>query len=206
MDIKDYAAIIKKNGVLLIGIVLVFIITTYLFTANKAATFESSATLEVVRSQQQDQLKVSYYQYDSYYSGLAASSLSDNMLGWLSSSSTVAEVFKDAGYPLPSGDAKTLAKVFTAKKKLATSAVIDISYTSTDQEKAKKLVKGAVIVLEDKVQQYNKVDTSADFNSISGEPVVVEIPKTYTINVLIAIFAALFVGLSFIFLRESLRK
>lgn len=206
MDIKDYAAIIKKNWFLLLGIIVVFVIATYLFTAKKATTYESSATIEVVRSQQQDQSKVIYYQYDNYYSGLAASSLSDNMLGWLSSPSTVAEIFKGAGYPVPSGDSKTLAKVFTAKKKLATSAVVDISYTSTDQEKAKKLVKGAANVLEEKIQQYNKVDTSADFNSIAGEPVVVEIPKTYTINVLIAIFTALFVGLSFVFLRESLRK
>jgi len=206
MDIKDYARIIKKNWIALITVIVVFVLATYLFTAQKAPTFEASATIEVVRSQELDQGKAPYYLYDSYYTGLAASSLSDNMLGWLSSASTVGEVFQGAGYEIPSGDSKTLAKVFTAKKKLATSAVVDVSYTSTDQVKAGKLIGQATQVLKEKIDQYNQVDSAANFNSIVSAPVVIEVPKTYTINLLIAAFVGVLVGLSYAFVRESLTK
>lgn len=205
MDIKDYARIIKNNWIILVGVIVVFVLFTYLFTLKKAPNYEASATIEVVRSQNLSQNNAPYYLYDNYYTGLAASSLSDNMLSWLSSASTVGEVFDRAGYQIPSGDSKTLAKVFTARKKLATSAVLEVSYASTDKIKAQKLIGQATEVLKEKIDQYNKVDSSADFNSIVSDPAVTEIPKTYTINLLIAAFVGILVGLSYAFLRESLK-
>lgn len=206
MDIKDYAEIIKKNLWIIISIVIVFMLATLVFTLRKAPDFQATATMEVIRTQNQNQSKVSYYQYDNYYSGLAANSLSDNMLGWIASPSTVADVFKKTNYPLPSGDLKSLAKIFTAKKHQAISSVVDVSYDSSDKTKAKILVQAATDILREKIDQYNSVDQSTDFNSIVNNPVVVEAPKTYTLNLLIAAFAGLLIGLSFAFVREALRK
>jgi len=206
MEIKDYVRIIKNNIWAILIIIVIFVGMTLIFTAKKAVSYDASSTIEVVRAQSQDQSKVPYYQYDNYYSGLAAGSLSDNMIGWIASPSTVAEIFAKANYPLPSSDLKTLSKTFTARKSLSTSAVVTITYSSTDKEKAAALVSESSSILKEKIQQYNKVDTSANFNSIVGNTVVIEAPKNYTINLLLAAFVGILISLSYAFLKESLRK
>lgn len=204
MDLKAYFRILGKNWILIVIIIVLFVGATLYFTGRQPITYSASASIDISRSEQK-QSAVSYYQYDNYYSSLSANSLSDNVVGWVSSPATVAEIYKKANMDLPKGDLKALGKIFTAKKKVASAAVIDISYTSESPEQSSNLVNTATNILKDKVEKYNNNSDTGIFQVNLSSPVVIENAKPYAINIFIAAFAGLLISLAVAFGRESLK-
>lgn len=206
MDIRDYYEIIKKNIAYILLITIVFAAVAMIATIRKAPVFQSSATIEITKSAGNSQANVPYYQYDNYYSVQAASALSDNIIGLANGPATVAEIFQKSGYDLPTGDLKALSKVFTAKKYVTTSGVIELSYSSENQQMAKDLINAATSVLKDKISQYNTTDNNGKFAILTGSPVIIEAPKATALNTVIAAFVGLFVSLGLVFFREALKR
>lgn len=206
MEIKEYFEVLKKNLWLLLIIIIVFVGAAWAMTASKAPIYKGSAGFEIIRVPSQKQADVSYFQYDNYYASEVAASVTDNMIGWLASASTVADIYEKSGYELPNTSLKALGTTFTATKKKDSAAVIDISYSSADKQKASKLIKAATEVLRTKVDDYNQADTSAVFITKSSEPVVIAEPKSTVINSLIAGFMGLVIALGIISIREALKK
>ncbi len=204
MDLKSYLKILGKNWILIVLIIVLFVGTTALLTARQPLTYSASSSIDISRAER-NQASVNYYQYDNYYSNLSANSISDNAVGWVSSPSIVAEIYKKAGIKLPKGDLKSLGKIFTAKKKTATAPVIDISYTSENPEQSSNLINAAANVLKEKVEDYNKSSDSGTFQVNTTAPVVIENEKPYAINLFIAAFAGLLVSLGVAFSREALK-
>jgi capsular polysaccharide biosynthesis protein len=206
MDLKDYVAILRKNWIFLLVIIIVFGLVAYLFTWKKPITYTATNTIEVAKATQKQQ-SLPYYEYDNYYTNLSANSISDNMVGWLSSPATVTEIYQKANLELPKGiNVSDLGKTFTAKKKVSTTAVVDISLSSSDSNQASELVSSATSVLKDKVEQYNQSSDTGDFHVIMSSPVVIQDTKSFGINIAIAAFAGLLIGLAVAFGRESLKK
>lgn len=206
MEINQYYDLIKKNLLFILSVVVVFVGLAMYMTARKPIDYQSSTSVEVTRTQKNSQKDVDYYQFDNYYSVMVGASVSDNILSLITSPSVVAEIYQKAGYELPKGDVKDLGKTFTAKKKVNTSAVIDISYSNSDKEKAERMIETVSDVLRNKVSDYNRATETADFSLISNKPVVIEGTKPFAINGVIAGLASLFVALTIVFLREALAK
>jgi capsular polysaccharide biosynthesis protein len=206
MEIADYLAMIKKNiGVFVVLIVLFGGLTGYL-TAVQKPTYQTSIAVDITRHQSQKQTDVSYFQYDNYYNTQAAGAISNNIAGWFSSASVVSEIFVTAGYERPEGSLKDIGKIFTAKKKVADSSVIDISYSSDDSVKADKLIKRAGEIVKSKIAEYNRTDSSGSFDVFVSDPVVVETPKMVALNSIIAAIIGLFLAFSYASIKESLKK
>lgn len=205
MDLKDYLVILKRNLLLIVVVLLLFCLGGYFATYRQPVSNQASSTLEVQRYETQKQSDVNYFQYGNFYGEQVSSAISDNLSGWLSSPSTVAEIFNQAGYALPNTSLKNLAKIFTAKKTISSSAVLNVSYSDSDKEKARKLTETATRVLKAKAEDSNKIGTSYVTVQI-GTPVIVEAPKAYGLNIAISAFFGLVISLIIVSIREALRK
>jgi len=206
MELTEYYRIIKKNLWLIIITVVVFVAAAWIITQGGAAKYQAGVSLDVAGAPTQRQTEVPYYQYDNYYAALAASAVSDNAIGWLSSPAGVAEVFKGAGYDLPTGDLRTLGKTFTTKKKLANSAVIDIGYTSDSTDKSERLIREAAHILKSKIEATSQSGATAKFIVSVSDPVVITEKKQVALNALIAALVGLFISLGVVFTRHQLKK
>ena len=203
MEIGDYFKIIKKNLPAIFLIPIVFAVITLVVTWQSPFSYQSSSAIEITRYQTQKQDEVNYFLYDNYYNTQVATTFSDNVVGWVSTPSTVAETFREAGLALPRVSLRELGKTFTAKKKVDKASVVDLSYTSNNPEKAEKLMQTLTGVLKNKVEKYNSTDSSAKFVVTTANPVVIASPKLYTLNTIIAVFVGLFISLGYLFLKES---
>jgi len=206
MEIKEYFQILKRNWILIVATITIFCLVAFLVTEKQPYNYQSSSAIEIIRYQTQRQADVPYFQYNNYYANQAAAAVSDNIISWLSSASTVAEIYQRAGYPLPTASIRALSKTFTVQKKITTSAVIDISYSSKDREKAIKLIKTASELVKERVEQQNSSDTSSILSVRVNEPVSIAEPKPIGLNTGIAGFAGLLVALGIVSIREALRK
>lgn len=205
MEIKDYYLVLKKNIWLIISITIVFALVAYIFTALQKPSYQSSIALEIDRLPAQAQSDVNYYQYDNFYSSAVSASLANNMLDWLASASTVTSIFERAGYPLPTSDIKGLSKTFTVGKKQDTSSVVSISYSSVDRNQAIKIIASASEVMKEKIDDYNKTDSSAKFITRSDQPIVVSAPKQILLNIIITAFLGFVISLGVVSAKEALK-
>jgi capsular polysaccharide biosynthesis protein len=206
MRISDYIKILRKSWYLMIIIIALFAGIAVFVTIRQKPTFQASAAVEITRFQNLRQQDVNYFQYDNYYNTQVAASLSDNIIGWLGAPSTVSEIFANAGYPQPEGTLTDIGKIFTVKKKVSTSSVLEISHSSADSQMSSQLVAKAVDVVRKKVESYNSADNAAAFKASTSLPVVVEAPKQTALNGIVAGIVGIFVALAIIFAREALRK
>lgn len=206
MGLAEYLSIIKKYIWVILVTTLVFALVAYSLTIRQKTNFQSSTGIEISRSETIKQSSVPYYEYDNYYGTQVATTLADNVVGWLSSPAMVAKIFQKAGYPLPPGNLRFLGKIFTAKKQVATSTVINISYSSTDEKQSQKLITAAADVLKKQIESENTSGNSSVFRVNTPDPVVIPAPKPIALNIAIAAIIGLFLSLSFSFLRESLKK
>lgn len=204
MDLKEYFRVLGKNWIMMVVIIVLFVVAAVFWTARQPLTYSASASIDISRSENNPS-SVGYYQYDSYYTNLSANSISDNVVGWVSSPSIVSEIYKKAGLELPKGDLKSLGKIFTAKKKVSTAPVIDISYTSDNPGQSSTLIDTAANVLKQKVEDYNKNADAGTFQVNTSSPVVIENPKPFSINIFIAAFAGLLISLAVAFTKEALK-
>jgi len=205
MDIQDYVKFLSKNYLMIVLITFIFAGVTYIVSITKPPIYQSSASLEVSRFEKKSQSEVPYFQYDNYYSYQTASAISDNLIGWIMSAATVAEVHERAGYSVPNISLKDLAKTFTAVKAVETSAVISISYSAHDKDKSVKMVSTATEVLKDKVENYNSVSDQNVFSVQSSSPFTVIAPKMEVLNTIIAAFIGFLLAIGTASIREAIR-
>lgn len=206
MEVRDYINILKRNLALIIIATVIFAALALVMTLRQKTTYQSSISIAISSLQATKQSDLPYYQYDNYYATQVATTLSDNVVGWMSSPSMVAEIYQAAGYPLPSGNLRELGKIFTAKKKVATATVIDIGYSSTDDQQSEKLMSATADVLKKQIESNNSANESAKFKADATTPVVIIAPKPYALNIVIAALVGLFISVGVAFLGESLKK
>jgi len=205
MEIKDYYIILKRNLSLIILITIIFALVAFFFTNYQKPTYQSSIAFEVSRVPSLKQSDVDYYQYENYYSSVVSASLATNLSDWLISPSTVTDIFNKSGYPLPTDDIKGLSKVFTVSKKQEASSLITASYSSADQEQARRIIATAGQSLKDRVDEYNQAEASAKYITRVDSPVVIAAPKKILLNTLIATFLGFVISLGIVSIKEALK-
>ena len=206
MDIADYLAIVKKNAAMIVVVTILFAALALVITWKRPVSYQSSSAIEVTRYPIMKQAEVNYFQYDNFYNTQVATTFANNLVGWSSAPSIVAQTYKEAGYDVPPVSIRDLGKTFTAKKKTDGSSVVDLSYTSKDAVMAQKMMVTLTDVLKEKIEDSNKTDASAKFSVNSSDPVIVANPKTYTLNTVIAALFGIFLSVSLAFIRESTKS
>lgn len=203
MEVKDYFKVITKNLWIIILITAIFAVVAYFVALNKPASYQASTAISVVK--QSTANSQDFYTFDNYYTIQAAGVFSDSLVGLFASPSFVSETFQKAGYEIPDTGIKSLAKIFTAKKQVATSAVVTVNFSDNDEIKARKIIETATTQIKQYVES-SYTGKTGNFEITATEPVVVTAPKTTGVNTFIAAFVGLFVSLGIVFVKESLSK
>lgn len=191
---------------MIVAATILFAALALVVTWKRPVSYQSSSAIEVTRYPIMKQAEVNYFQYDNFYNTQVATTFANNLVGWSSAPSIVAQTYKEAGYEVPPVSIRDLGKTFTAKKKTDGSSVVDLSYTSKDAIMAQKMMVTLTEVLKEKIEDSNKTDASAKFSVNSSDPVIVANPKTYTLNAVIAALFGIFLSVSLAFIRESTKK
>lgn len=206
MEVKDYIKFLSSNYTSIIAITLLFAVAAYIITITRPDTYQSSASLEVTKIEANPQSEASYFQYDNYYSYQTASAVSDNLISWIESAATVAQIYERAGYKIPDANIRNLSKTFTATKTVGTSAVVSITYSSKDKEQARKMISTAMEVLREKVETYNNLSNQDTFSAQCSDPVIVTAPKMEGLNTAIAAFVGLLVAIGTTSIKEAVKS
>lgn len=205
MELKDYIRIISKSWLMILIITLLVTLATVIWSKVQPLKYESGVTLVVNKPNTVPQRAVGYYQYDKFYSIEASSLYADTLTSWLSSAGTAKEIFEYAGLPVPNVSLKKLGRIF--KPRRLPPVTIGVTVINKDRERAEKLVKAAVAVVEEKTEEQRRGDDpDHHFAIIAGPTVTAEVRQSIALNSLLGLIAGLIIGLAVAFLREYLKK
>jgi len=203
MELKDYVKIITKRSWILVAAIAIVMIGVYYYTTKQVTTYDSSAYLYItVKS---DKLvNADYYEYDNYYAQSANNLLADTMLAWLQDPSFVYQIFDSAKLSVPDVNISDISKLITTKKK--PGGVVQITYNSPDKELSENVVKSAVNFAKIKTGEWVK---SGMLNNVfvDSSNTVASVHKVdMLLNMLIALFSGIVLGLIFVFLTDYFSK
>lgn len=204
-EFQNFFEIIQKRIGILILTVIVLTLATYFLTVKQSPTFQATATIVISRKSVVDQTKVSYYIYDNYYAIQASGLLTDTILSWLTSASTVVEIYQKAEVPVPEKNASKLSKIFKSKKQGLTSNVAELSLSGRNKDEVNKLMQTALVIVGEKAPQLGQTSTNPFEISTFG-PQILTLKPPLLLNTLIAFIASIFLGLFFISLSEYFSK
>jgi|GEM_PF-571712 len=205
MELKDYLALIKPYWWILVVLPLLFAVVGYVGTVRRPATFEASTTLTVEKPQAVPQATAPFYQYDEYYSQVAASLFADTVANWLRSPGPVVEIYQKAGLTPPQGPAAVVGRTFRVSKGEDTT-VITLTVQHTDRGNAVLIVETAKSVLNSKVDELKSRNNDPSYFQLAATPAEVFEAKTNPILVgLMGVVSGFVVSLVLVLLWASLR-
>lgn len=205
MELKDYLKIVGRSWASIITITLVIGLATLVWSFMLPVKYESAVTVAVNKPNPVPQRAAQFYQYDKFYSIQASSLFADTLTAWLSSPGTTKEIFEKAALPVPEVSLRKLGKIF--KPRRLPPVTLGITVIDRDKEKAERLVRAAVSVIDDKTAESRKNDDPDHFFTIIAGPIVTaENRPDININTLIGLIGGWLAGLVYVFIREYLRK
>jgi len=205
MEQDTFFIILRKRTSIFLLTVIILTLGTYIFTAKQKPTYQAIATVVVSRQSAVEQQKVSYYLYDNYYTIGASGLLTDTILSWLVSPSTVVEIYQKAQVPMPHKNASKLSKIFTTKKQVSTSNVAEFSLINSNKDHATKISQTALALMKEKVPQFGQ-ENNAPFQISTYGPEILTLSPQVLLNTVVAFIASILLGLFFVFLAESFSK
>lgn len=207
MGIKQYIELLKAKIITIIAVTLIFALAGFVGTSLQKPVYQASSSIAVTTSTPVKQQQVDFFLYDNFYSVQSGSYLAESVASWLTSPSVVADIFKTAGFQLPPVDARKLGKTFTALKQNTYSAVVDFSTKDGNRDKAGKLVASANDVLTKMVKGLGSDDkTGITYETVTSQPVVIEVPKKTMFNTVLAAIGGLIVSIALVTWQNFLKN
>lgn len=205
MELRDYLAMLRPYIWLIVGIPILLFVVGYIGTLRRPPTFEASTTLTVEKPQAVSQTTSTFYQYDEYYSQLAATLFADTIANWLRSPGPVVEVYEQAGLPPPQGNAAEIARTFRVNKGDETTV---ITLTVQDQEggNAAMLAESAKSIINRKVDELRVRNNDPNYFSVDMTAAkVFEVTQNPWIIAILGAVTGLVVALVLAFLLVAIR-
>lgn len=205
MELRDYLAMLKPYTWLLVGIPVLFAFIGYIGTVRRPPTFEASTTLTVEKPQAIPQVASNFYQYDEYYSQLAAALFADTIANWLRSPGPVVEVYEQAGLTPPEGGAAEIARTFRVSKGDKTT-VITLTVQNREGGNAARIAEAAKSVINRKVDELRVRNNDPNYFSIDMTAAkVFEVSTNPYLIAILGLVTGLVVALVFAFLLAAIR-
>jgi capsular polysaccharide biosynthesis protein len=178
MELREYVELLRRYAWLIVGLPVAFFVIGYVVTVNRPPNFEASTTLTVEKPQAVPQATSPFYQYDEYYSQLAAALFADTIANWLRSPGPVVEIYGQADLPPPSGSAAQVARTFRVSKGQEAS-VITLTVADRNRDNAAKLIEVAKSVVNAKVDELRARNSDQSYFTVAATPAEV---FEFTIN------------------------
>lgn len=197
MELREYFRIIGRHLTAFIGIILLSLIFTTVFTKMQPISYTASTSFTVNKGSSLRQKDVNYYLFDNYYNVQSAGLFSQTIATWFSSPSLVKEIYEKAGLAVPNVSQKTLAKTFRADRQ--EPATINVTVTGENKEELNKLINAASSVIQEKTDELGKSSSETVYEMAKFDPIVSENKTNWLLNMIIAIVSGVLVGLIIVF-------
>lgn len=191
MEFYDFLILIRQKIILVLTIIIVLTGGTLYWTKKQPAKWQVVSTITVGKTTVVTQQKADYYLYDNYYPMQASGLVADTISNWLVSPSTVVEVFKRAGIPLPPGNARRLAKTFKTVQKTNRTNVVDFTLDGTNPDEMKKIAFEFGKLAKERLKSLGQDDQNSAYVLLLTEPAAIPIVTPYLLNGLAAFIASL---------------
>ena len=187
MELKEYIAIFKKHLALFLLTATLSAAAIVVFQALKPPSCKVSLALNITRG---GFFKTDDYRYDDFYRLQADERFADTVVRWITLPRITADIYDEAGV---NGNKK-----FKAKR--LSSQIVEIVYTASDAETARKLSDAAVKVLNRETEKLNELQKNeAWFKILGSRPIIIghepDWRKTALIGMLIGIFLGFWAAL-----------
>jgi len=205
MSLKEWIGIIKKQKLIVIVVTVLVVLATFLFSVFSKPTYEAGVSFIFRKENLTDQTNSSFYQFDDFYSLQAGGMFADSIIAWLATPGVAADIYRDAGLPIPEMSIKNLAKSFRAKRKTGTN-VIDAVLKADTRVKAQTLADTVSTVVQKKATEIQPNQPPTRFKVIAQTPTVVEVKSNVWVNTAIGLIVGLILGLILAYSTEYFRK
>lgn len=204
MEFREYVSLVARFTPLIVGLTLTFMIVGYVGTIRRPPRFEATTTLTVEKPQATAQSGSLFYQFDEYYSQLAAALFADTIANWLRSPATVVEIYEKAGQVPPVGSAAQVGRTFRVSKAEDTT-VITLTVEEVDRATAENIIETAKSVINAKVDELKARNNDPSYFAVAATPAkVFEIKTDPTLTALLGGVTGLIVSLVVAFVLTSL--
>ncbi|MCD6149866.1 hypothetical protein J7J13_03730 [bacterium] len=187
MELKEYIAIFKKHFALFLLTAILSAAAIIVSQALRPSSCKVSLALNITRG---GFLKTDDYRYDDFYRLQADERFADTVARWITLPGITADIYDEAGV---NGNKK-----FKAKR--LSSQIVEIVYTASDAETARKLSDAVVKVLNRETEKLNEPQKNeAWFKILGSRPIIIghepDWRKTALIGMLIGIFLGFWAAL-----------
>jgi capsular polysaccharide biosynthesis protein len=192
MELREYFRIIGRYWKLFWGVVIIFSVGAYLFSAYQPKTYLASTSATVNKGSAVTQSQVNYYLYDNYYNVQSSLYFSQIVVSWFSSPAVIKEVYDKAEVPVPAISQSKLPKMFkTIRQEPAT---INISTVNASRDDAEKLVNAAAEVMQEKSNELGRTDKENVYDIVKFGTIVTDNKADVALNTIIGLIIGVLLG------------
>jgi len=179
MELREYAALFKKRIKTFWFVVVLSIVSAFVWQLCQPETYRATLLLNVGRSGSQD---TGEYTYDDFYRLQADERFADTVVRWIGSPRIIEDVRIEAG--------QSDATSFVAKR--LSSQMIEVTYTRSDRAALDRLASALPSVLNQYAESLNQGGKQSGWFIVIGSVPVVSDAR---IGLPMALFAGLLIGM-----------
>ncbi|MEW6407843.1 MAG: Wzz/FepE/Etk N-terminal domain-containing protein [Patescibacteria group bacterium] len=194
---KNYLQIIISHKKLILFVAALCAIFSFIFVKVYPTTYTASTLLSIHRVNKE---VTEDFQYDNYYAIQAAEFVGNTVVSLLQSPEAILEIYKKAKLDR---DIDIFHEVKKFRPKQLSSHLVKVKITNQSQEKAEKLAKATVAVINDKVKKLEVDPQKQNSFEIGAQGSVISTNKynPYLVTAL-GLICGLFLGVGLAFLGE----
>ncbi|MDD3486777.1 MAG: Wzz/FepE/Etk N-terminal domain-containing protein [Candidatus Moranbacteria bacterium] len=191
MELKEYYKILKRNFSVAVYTMIVFVVAAYVWSVQASQTYSASLVLDITRSETQN---TADYRYDQFYRLQADDKFAETVVEWLKTPGVAKEIFDKAGISADQKTMRQLEKSFQAEK--VSSNLIRVQYSAQTDDEAGKIAPAVQSILSGKTEGLNAGTKDPNWFQVSmGNLIVLKNTQNLWLNLGLAAFAGLFVGI-----------
>ena len=202
MELRELIILFRRQARLFFGIVLCFIVLTFIWQRTQQPVMQATLLLNVGRQGVQS---TPDYTYDSFYRLQADERFADTVVRWLASPRVVEDIYSDAHLRTQDFSFRDLKKVFAAGR--LSSQMIEVTYGGPNEKMVRDLATSLPIVLNRYTESLNQEGQEKSwFVVIGDEPVVRDGRTGLPIALGVALAVGMFVAFWTVLLRHYFAK
>ncbi len=191
MEIREYFKIFKKRKKIIIGMAAATILSALVFSLLVPVSYEASFSFLVSRSGADPSTD---YKYDDYYALMATDLAAETVEQWLKNPEAVQSIYNDAQVDGKFASLKEMARKFKVTK--LTAQLVEIRLKTEKYNDAKKIAESASKILKNKISLLNNLEKKNEaFRIIDSAPIILEVKPNLALNLIIAGFFGLVMGI-----------
>jgi len=197
MELREYYKILKLNMAVVFYTIIILVVVVYAWSVRQSETYSASLLLNISRTETQSSAD---YRYDQFYRVQADEKFSETIGEWLKMPGIVAEIMEKAKISQEGKTIRALSRSFQADR--MAPEIVEVRYSTTNHDDAKKISESLGIVIMEKVKSLNADAKDPNWFSVTpSNLVILKNIQDLRINLALAALVGFFFGVLFAFAK-----